>query len=220
MSVVFVNNIAYADPGSVVTAELIPGVGATDLGKAEDAASTSGDTGVFMLGVRNDSAASLTSTDGDYGGIAIDVHGFVKGIEQYQPVAEDNSNGLLAILMKPVASSTYSSSAFKNAGANTTLNVKNAPGNVYSIRVTNSNAAARYFQLHNTVTTPAGGATAQFYALIPGGSVAQPAALELDTTFFAPSEYFSTGIAFAISTAEATYTAATAGDHETVIRYV
>lgn len=146
--------------------------------------------------------------------------GFLEVLEQGQSTAEDNANGVFAVLQKPVASSTYAATAFKNAGANTALNVKNAPGSVYAIRVTNSNAAARYFQLHNTVTTPAGGATAQFYALIPGGTVAQPASLELDSTFFAPSEYFSTGIAFAISTAEATYTAATAGDHETVIRYV
>jgi len=49
---------------------VVPGTGATNLGKAEDAAHTSGDTGVFALGVRNDAMATLTSNDGDYNPIA------------------------------------------------------------------------------------------------------------------------------------------------------
>lgn len=45
---------------------VIPGTSATHLGKAEDAAHTSGDTGVMLLGVRNDSLEALAGTDGDY----------------------------------------------------------------------------------------------------------------------------------------------------------
>lgn len=45
--------------------------------KAEDSASASGDTGDFILGVRNDILATLTSADGDYGGQAIDKRGIV-----------------------------------------------------------------------------------------------------------------------------------------------
>lgn len=48
------------------TDAIIPLTGATNLGKAEDAAHTSGDVGVMMLGVRNDTASSLSGTDGDY----------------------------------------------------------------------------------------------------------------------------------------------------------
>lgn len=36
------------------------------LGKAEDAAHTTGDTGIVSLGVRNDADAALSGTDGDY----------------------------------------------------------------------------------------------------------------------------------------------------------
>lgn len=50
---------------------LSAGTGASSLGKAEDAAHTSGDVGVMMLGVRNDNAASaLSGTNGDYTPIA------------------------------------------------------------------------------------------------------------------------------------------------------
>jgi hypothetical protein len=43
-----------------------PGTGATDLGKAEDAAHSDGDVGVMALGVRKDTPSALAGTDGDY----------------------------------------------------------------------------------------------------------------------------------------------------------
>jgi hypothetical protein len=54
-----------------------PGVAATSLGKAEDAPHTSGDVGVLLLGVRNDNSTTLTTTDLDYSGIAVDLAGRV-----------------------------------------------------------------------------------------------------------------------------------------------
>lgn len=45
---------------------VIPGTSANHLGKAEDAAAASGDTGVALLAVRKDAPASLVSADGDY----------------------------------------------------------------------------------------------------------------------------------------------------------
>ena len=56
---------------------IVPGTGATALGKAEDAAHASGDVGVMALGVRNDSAATLTGTDLDYSPIAVTRNGSV-----------------------------------------------------------------------------------------------------------------------------------------------
>lgn len=60
------NNIGNVD---IVT--VVPGTGATNLGKAEDGAHTSGDVGVMALGVRNDTPnAALAGTDLDYSPIA------------------------------------------------------------------------------------------------------------------------------------------------------
>lgn len=53
-------------PASGSISSVVPGTGATALGKAEDAAHTSGDVGVLGLGVRNDANATQTSADGDY----------------------------------------------------------------------------------------------------------------------------------------------------------
>ena len=53
------------DVGSITTA-VTPGTAAGNLGKAEDAAHASGDTGVMALAVRSNTAASTSGTDGDY----------------------------------------------------------------------------------------------------------------------------------------------------------
>lgn len=66
-------------PKTVVDS-IIPGVTATSLGKAEDAAHVSGDTGVMLLGVRNDASAVLTSADGDYSALAVDSAGRLKTV--------------------------------------------------------------------------------------------------------------------------------------------
>lgn len=63
------NNIGDVDVASVV-----PGTGATNLGKAEDAVHSSGDVGVMMLCVRQDSHSDLAA-DGDYLPPTIDADG-------------------------------------------------------------------------------------------------------------------------------------------------
>lgn len=77
-----------SDAGAVVRIAA-PGVAAADLCKAEDAVAASGDTGVAVLGVRNDAGASRTNTDGDYGTIALDAAGRVQArIQDGQDVAQ------------------------------------------------------------------------------------------------------------------------------------
>ena len=64
-------------PGGALNVDVlsvIPGVGATNLGKAEDAAHTSGDTGVMGLAVRQDAAAAL-GANGDYMPLIVDEDG-------------------------------------------------------------------------------------------------------------------------------------------------
>lgn len=65
------------DIGDVDVLSVIPGVGATNLGKAEDAVHSSGDTGVQILAVRNDTLAALAGTDGDYAPIQVNADGAV-----------------------------------------------------------------------------------------------------------------------------------------------
>lgn len=62
--------------GNLKTAvqSIVPGTGATNLGKAEDAAHTTGDTGVMALGVANE-AQTTRGADGDYSPISTDTKG-------------------------------------------------------------------------------------------------------------------------------------------------
>ncbi len=53
----------------------VPGVEASQLGKAEDAVHGSGDVGVMSLVVRNDSLASLVGDDGDYAPLQVNSSG-------------------------------------------------------------------------------------------------------------------------------------------------
>ena len=63
------------DIGDVDVASVIPGTGATNLGKAEDAAHTTGDVGVMALSVRKDTGAATAGTDGDYQPLITDSSG-------------------------------------------------------------------------------------------------------------------------------------------------
>lgn len=54
------------DIGDIDVTSIIPGTGATNLGKAEDGAHTSGDVGVMVLGVQNASPTNLAGSAGDY----------------------------------------------------------------------------------------------------------------------------------------------------------
>jgi len=63
------------DIGDVDVTSIVPGTGATNLGKAEDAAHSSGDTGVMSLAVRNDDVAALGGADGDYAPLQVNAAG-------------------------------------------------------------------------------------------------------------------------------------------------
>lgn len=71
------SGVDIGDVDVTTVGTITPGTAATSLGKAEDAGHSSGDVGVFSLGVRNDTMATQTSNDGDYGAIAISKSGRV-----------------------------------------------------------------------------------------------------------------------------------------------
>lgn len=71
------SHLSCTSTGALNTVVLssVPGTGATALGKAEDAAHASGDTGVAAWSVRTDTAASSAGTTGDYAALATDALG-------------------------------------------------------------------------------------------------------------------------------------------------
>lgn len=76
---------------SDITTSITPGTAAANLGKAEDAAHASGDTGVFALAVRNDNlGTTYTSNDQDYSPIAVDLNGRVQVSQKAQTATLSN----------------------------------------------------------------------------------------------------------------------------------
>lgn len=63
------------DIGDVDVTSVVTGTGASNLGKAEDAAHSTGDVGVMSLVVRNDTLAALAGTDGDYAPLQVNASG-------------------------------------------------------------------------------------------------------------------------------------------------
>ena len=63
------------DIGDVDVTSIVPGVGATNLGKAIQSAQGTTDTGVPALVVRNDTLADLSGADGDYAPLQVNASG-------------------------------------------------------------------------------------------------------------------------------------------------
>lgn len=84
------------------TTTLTPGVAATNLGKAEDAVAASGDTGLFVLGVRRDVLTISASAAGDYSEMAVNSYG-ANIVQDYEKSARAYS---CAVNVVAVASAT------------------------------------------------------------------------------------------------------------------
>ncbi|ANS05114.1 glycoprotein repeat domain-containing protein [uncultured Mediterranean phage] len=67
-----------ANIGNVDVVSVIPGTGATNLGKAEDSVHADGDVGVMPLAVRRDANTTLVNADGDYAPLQVDEDGKLK----------------------------------------------------------------------------------------------------------------------------------------------
>lgn len=96
------NNIGDVDVLSVV-----PGTGATNLGKAEDAAHTTGDVGVMALAVRSDAGGAIAGADGDYTPLQVDSNGALRvtggwgGTEYTEGDADTTFTGGVALAEGP-----------------------------------------------------------------------------------------------------------------------
>lgn len=110
---------------------------------------------------------------------------------------------------------------YQDAGSVTKANVKSGSSRARAIIVTNANAAARYFQLHNKATAPVATETSDLYFLVPAGTAAVPGRIEIGESFFgSPGRVYPTGLGWAVSTTASAFTdAATAADHTVTILY-
>ena len=133
-------SVRLAAASSVAVTSVVPGTGATNLGKAEDAAHTTGDTGVAILAKRTDTAASSAGTDGDYATVNQDSLGHVWTREGYAPGYEDNTVGV---------AKTEQRFSYANITSATTTTVKSGSGFLHAVNV-NTTAAGTITIYDNT----------------------------------------------------------------------
>lgn len=114
------------------TTALTPGTGATNLGKAEDQALTSGDVGVMALAVQI-AAPADSAADNDYSPLQM------KGGALFVQPVPGTANGLTAYVVEPGASDNH-------------VVIKAGAGTVYHVFATTKHTAAQYMRLYNATT--------------------------------------------------------------------
>lgn len=224
------------DIGDVDVTSQIPGTGATNLGKAEDAVHSSGDTGVMMLAVRQDSQVDFAA-DGDYvplrvtaaGDLAVnatvtigaefaedaahttgDTGSFVLTVRNddlaalggadgdYSPVQVD-ADGSLYTTLSASAGTVGASTLFDSDGDNTAQAAKTSAGSLYGLEVSNPNSTDAFIQIFDLATgsVTVGTTTPKLSFFVPAGNGTDDGAM--DKSFVVPID-FGTAITYACTT--------------------
>lgn len=152
--------LASDSTGNLATigTSVTPGTSAAHLGKAEDAAHTTGDTGVMSLGVRKTSPTDLSAgaSDGDY-----------------EPFQVNRDGGLYTVgIAAPTGGWSIATGSI--AATKTDIGTANTAGQVVGWYIYNPNATVAYVQFFNAQASAVTlGTTAPVYSLgIPGGAAA------------------------------------------------
>lgn len=193
--------------GGAITS-VIPGTGATNLGKAEDAAHASGDTGVAILAKRTDTAASSAGTDGDYATVNQDSNGHLWSREGYAPNYENNTDNVAWTHNRPVSSSTGAITTDISTALEASTVSLAAPGRFYLadgyIDMT-APSGTYYVQVLNSASLPADGAVTHLVAPTQiVHSTGQPTYFSIDRTRF--GRYASAGVVICLSSTQFTKT--------------
>lgn len=115
-------------------------------------------------------------------------------------------------LTQPLLSSSF--------GAVTTSNAKGSSGNILGFSVTSINSGLRYFQIFNRTTTVTGSEVPVFSIPVPAGTATQPTTIQFGQDYFGFAGFpLSTGITWACSTVQATFTSGTSTDHNVHFLY-
>jgi len=199
--------VATLSSSGIIT-EITPGTGATNLGKAEDSAHASGDTGVAVWAKRTDTPASSAGTDGDYATINQDSLGHLWSREGFAPGFENNTDQVAMTLPRAVATNTGVVSLDVSSALETSSVTKASAGRLYALSGyidATAPSATYYIQILNASSLPADGAVT--HLVEPKQIVhatGSPSYFSYDYGLF--GRYASTGIVVCISSTQFTKT--------------
>ena len=173
-----------------ISGSVVPGVGATNLGKAEDSVHASGDVGVMALAVRTDTPATSSSGSGDY-----------------EPLHLSAQGALWTTPTPTTVGGLSMTRVLSAANTNATL-VKSSASNLYGIWVSNTSTSTRWLKLYNMTAAPTVGSS------VPVMTIAIPSGFCGDLNVGTHGISFTAGISLAITGAytDADTTAVVAGD--------
>ena len=179
---------------ATIGTSVTPGTAAANLGKAEDAAHTTGDVGVMALAVRAAAPTERSAgpTDGDYEPLAVNERGAV-----WASLAPSANGGLSTFM---ASGSDGSSILVATAQA-----AKASAGNLYGYYAYNPEAAVSFVHFYNTASgsVTVGTTNPLFTIAIPAGSAAN--------LMFPHGVAFSTAITVAATTTAGGNTAPATG---------
>lgn len=150
------------------------------VGKAEDAAHVSGDTGIMALAVRKDTSTTGLGADGDY-----------------TPLGVDSSGRLWTRVENTVTTAPAAPSNASTTALASNLVVKASAGTLFGLQGYNNLGTDQFIQLHNAAALPSDGA-------IPVVSFVVAANSNFSLDFGDRGRAFSTGIVICNSSAVAT----------------
>ena len=167
--------------------------------KAEDAAHTTGDTGVMSLCVRTDTAAARATTDGDYIPCTTDVDGrihttnpAISGTKMRAMLVDSSGNEVVM----PTAGLTHYDAA--DASTNST-NVLNAAGTVYHYSLSNTTTTVYYLRMYNSASAPTCSSATGFVESIPIPPASAAGQVGGRERIMNIGQAFTTGISYCIT---------------------
>jgi hypothetical protein len=198
-SVGTVTTVSTVTNVATIGTSVTPGTSAAHLGKAEDAAHGSADTGVAVWGRRIDTLATSADTSGDY--------------------ATLNLNASGALYVAPTGATNGGADGVRYISAGATEDehaVKTSAGTLYSITATNTNAAVRYLKCEadTAAGTAPGTDTPEIGIAIPGATTGAGF-----TTTFPVGYSFSTGLTCWLVTGAADSDVAEVAANEIMVFY-
>ena len=154
------------DIGDVDVTTVIPGTGATNLGKAIDSAAGATDTGVAPLAIRDNTLSTLTPAEGDWAPLRVDTDGAL-WVQLSGALAASTDS----IALGTVAGQGYTPQQFIDVDESED-EVKGSAGTLHSIIATNNAASARFLKVYDGTAAgvSVGSTTPKWTIQIPAGA--------------------------------------------------